>query len=128
MSEYRPGACNIGPEQRRKRRFAGAVGVVAAAAYVGWILLSGRPPESLLGVFPLLFAGFLGLLQDYFRFCVAFGALARYDLSGSGGDAGRIGDDEAVRRDRRRAVRILAAAAVIAAAATGAIYGGASLL
>ncbi len=58
--------------------------------------------------------GYVGAFQDYFRFCVAFGALARYDLSGSGGERGSVDTSEAVRADRRKAAKIL----LFAAAAT----------
>jgi len=44
---------------------------------------------------------------------VAFGALARYDLSGSGGTTGSVAEQAAVRADRKRALKILATAAVL---------------
>ncbi len=56
--------------------------------------------------------GWIGLVQDYYGFCVAFGALARYDLGGS------VDKSEAVAADRRRAVRILAVTAVLTAVTT----------
>ena len=122
MTEYQPGVCNIGANQRRARRlsaiasFAVAVGIALAAA-VGAV-----PDLSLWATVPFIFGGYVGAFQDYFRFCVAFGALARYDLSGSGGDSGRVDASEAVRADRRKAAKILllAAAATVVTSALGA--------
>jgi len=123
MEGYQPGVCNIGRDERRKRRVAGIAGFLGAAAYVAAVLWFGLPERYLLGSFAFLFGGFVGVFQDYFRFCVAFGALARYDLSGSADDAGSVTDAEAVARDRKRAVQILAAAVISAAVVTGIVYG-----
>ena len=123
MAGYQPGVCNIGRDERRKRRVAGIAGFLGAAAYVAAVLWFGLPERYLLGSFAFLFGGFVGVFQDYFRFCVAFGALARYDLSGSADDAGSVTDAEAVARDRKRAVQILAAAVISAAVVTGIVYG-----
>jgi len=119
MAEYQPGVCNIGASQRRARRlsaiasFAVAIGIALAAT------LGAIPDLSLWATVPFVFGGYLGALQDYFRFCVAFGALARYDLSGSGGSSGRIDASEAVRADRRKAAKILLLATVATAATSG---------
>jgi predicted nucleic acid-binding Zn ribbon protein len=121
--EYQPGVCNIGRDQRRKRRTAGLVSLAGAAAVVVGVLSSGVSPVLSLASAPFFFGAFVGLFQDYFGFCVAFAALARYDLSGSDGGAGSVTEREAVRRDRRRAVRILVYAALAAAVATAAAYG-----
>ena len=55
---------NIGPAQRRLRARAGVVALVlAATAWAGAAAL-GLPPTGRSAVaFPLLFGGFLGLLQ-----------------------------------------------------------------
>ncbi|WP_123538672.1 hypothetical protein [Halosimplex salinum] len=128
MSEYRPGVCNIGRDERRKRRTAGALSFLAAAAYVGFVLATGRPAGLLLGAFPFLFGGFVGVVQDRMGFCVAFGALARYDLSGSGGDAGSIDDADAVKQDRIRAFQVFAVAMAASIVTTMVVYGvGAAL-
>jgi hypothetical protein len=123
MSEYQPGVCNIGRDERRKRRTVGALTTAAAVGATLFVFATGRPETTLLWTFPLWFGGFVGFVQDRLGFCVGFGALARYDLSGSGGDAGTVGDAEAVRRDRRRAVEVLAYSALAALAATALVYG-----
>lgn len=123
MSEYQPGVCNIGRDERRKRRTVGVAATLAAAGGTVFLLATGRPETTLLWTFPLWFGASVGFVQDRMGFCVGFGALARYDLSGSGGDAGTVGDAEAVRRDRRRALEVLAYAGLAALATTAVVYG-----
>ena len=123
MAEYQPGVCNIGANQRRARRLS-AIASFAVAVGITLAVVGGAVPDlSLWATVPFIFGGYVGAFQDYFRFCVAFGALARYDLSGSGGDAGSVSDAEAVRRDRRRAVEVLAYSALAALAVTSVVYG-----
>ena len=128
MTEYQPGVCNIGRDERRKRRLAGAGSFLVAAVYVGYVLATGQPDGLLLGAFPFLFGGFIGVVQDRMGFCAAFGALARYDLSGSEGEAGEVTDREAVKQDRIRAFQVLAVAAAAAIVATMVVYGVGVLL
>ncbi|AUG48328.1 hypothetical protein BVU17_12640 [Haloarcula taiwanensis] len=119
MAEYQPGVCNIGANQRRARRLS-AVGSFAVAAGIAVAVGVGAVPRlSLWATVPFIFGGFLGAFQDYFQFCVAFGALARYDLSGSGGESGRVGTSEAVRADRRKAAKIILLSAVATVVTAG---------
>lgn len=123
MTEYQPGVCNIGANERRKRRLAGGVGFIAAIGYVAVVVGTELPTNYLLVTFVFLFGGFVGYFQARFGFCVAFAALARYDLSGSGGGTGTISEAEALRRDRRQAVKITLYAAGAAALVTVVVYG-----
>lgn len=122
MTEYQPGVCNIGANERRKRRMAGAAGFLVAIGYVVAVVLADLPTNYLLATVVFLFGGFVGYFQARFGFCVAFAALARYDLSGSGGGAGSISETEALRRDRRRALEIALYAAGSAAIVTAVVY------
>ena len=114
MTEYQPGVCNIGTVERRRRRLAGLGSFVVAAAVVVAVAAGAIPTTTLWGAVPFVFGGWIGVLQDRFNFCVAFGALARYDLSGSGGASGSVVEAEAVSADRRKALKIL----LLSAAAT----------
>ncbi|WP_254279868.1 hypothetical protein [Haloarcula marina] len=127
MADYQPGVCNIGATQRRARRLSGIGSFGIAAAIVLAVVLSVLPRSALWATAPFVFGGWVGVLQDYFRFCVAFGALARYDLGGSGGGVGSVDDAAAVSADRKRALKILAAAAVGTAVTTGAVVALGSL-
>jgi hypothetical protein len=119
MAEYQPGVCNIGTEQRRARRLSGVGSFGIAVAVVLAVTLDVLPSGTLWATVPFVFGGWVGLLQDYLRFCVAFGALARYDLSGSGGSVGSVAEREAVRADRKRALTILGLAAGLTVVTAG---------
>jgi len=121
MTEYQPGVCNIGAEQRRARRLSGIGSFGIAAAVVLAVALDVLPTSALWATAPFVFGGWIGLVQDYAGFCVAFGALARYDLSGSGGTVGSVAEREAVAADRKRALSILAVSAVLTAVTTAVI-------
>jgi hypothetical protein len=123
MSEYQPGVCNIGTDERRKRRTLGVASAVAGAGVALFALATGRPETTLFWTFPLWTGAFVGVFQDRMGFCVGFGVMARYDLTGSGGDAGSVSEREAVRRDRRRALEVLAYALAAATLTTATLYG-----
>lgn len=122
MAEYRAGVCNIGREQRRKRFRAGVVTLLLAVVYSAWILATSPSDVYFAGTFLLLFGGLLGYLQARLEFCVAFGTLARYDFSASGGEAGTVDQAELRRKDRLRALELTAYAAGLAAAFTLLLY------
>ncbi|MDS0280821.1 hypothetical protein [Haloarcula onubensis] len=118
MAEYQPGVCNIGAEQRRARRLSGVGSFGIALGVVLAVGLGVLPATTLWATVPFVFGGWVGLVQDYYGFCVAFAAVARYDLSGSGGTSGSVVEAEAAAADRKRALRILAAATVLTAVTT----------
>ncbi|MFC6975404.1 hypothetical protein ACFQL1_13285 [Halomicroarcula sp. GCM10025709] len=115
MTEYQPGVCNIGAVERRRRRVAGVGSFAVAVALVLAVVLDVLPATAVWGAIAFVFGGWIGILQDYFRFCAAFGALARYDLTGSGGTTGSVAEAEAVRADRRTAIKIVLLSAVATA-------------
>jgi hypothetical protein len=110
MAEYQPGVCNIGADQRRARRRSGIGSFGLAVAVVLAVALEIFPVSALWLTAPFAFGGWIGVVQDYLGFCVAFGAMARYDLSGSGGSTGSVAEAEAVAADRKRVLTILAVA------------------
>lgn len=122
MTEYQPGVCNIGRDEQRMRLRTGLASFALGFAYTAWVLASGRPPAYLLGTFALATGGFLGYVQYRLRFCAGFGAMARYNLSGSGGEEGTVMEEEFRRKDRRRAARIVAYSLALGLATTLAVY------
>lgn len=122
MAEYRAGICNIGHDERRRRFYSGIATLLLAVGYTAWVLATDQPAIAFVGTFLLLVGGLLGYLQARMQFCVAFGALARYDLSGSGGEQGTVTEADLRRKDRLRALELLAYAAGLAAAATLFVY------
>lgn len=110
---YRPGVCNIGPAEIRRRRASGWIGVALAVAFLVVAFALALPaPWRLLVALPVgLAAG--GFLQAAFRFCARFGMKGLFNF-------GDVGVEEAVhetewrRKDQRKAVSIVGLSLLIA--------------
>lgn len=122
MAEYQPGVCNIGRVERRRRLYLGIASFVAAVVFTAWVLTTGQPYRLLAGTFLLVFGGLFGYLQHRLEFCVAFAALARYDLTGSGDDVGTVQEETALFKDRMRALQILVVSLALAGLLTFGTY------
>ena len=107
---YRPGACNIGPAEIRRRQAAGVLGIVGALGLGALLLIFGAPPVARLLVALPLAAGFSGFLQARLHFCANSGWRGIRNL-GAIGDIERVEDAEARRVDRRKALAIFGTAA-----------------
>ena len=107
---YRPGACNIGPAEIRRRQVAGVLGIVAALGLGVLLLVLGAPPIARLLVALPLAAGFSGFLQARLHFCANYGWRGIRNL-GAIGDVERVEDAEARRADRLKALAIFGSAA-----------------
>ncbi len=105
-SPYRPGVCNIGPEEiARRRRAAIAATVLAAVVAVG-IGLADLPQLARLALFPFAAAAGVSWLQVLRKFCVAFGAAGVLNF-GALGSTARVADHVARATDRRIARRMI---------------------
>lgn len=110
---YRPGVCNIGPAEIRRRRMSGWIGLALAVVFLVIAFALALPaPWRLLVALPVgLAAG--GFLQAAFRFCARFGMSGLFNF-------GDVGVEEAVheaeyrRKDQRKAVSIVALSLLIA--------------
>lgn len=123
MAEYEPGACNIGARERRKRRILGLASLIGGAAYVIAVIAVDWPDVALLASFVFAFVAALGLMQARAGFCAGLALTERYDTTGAdGGEAARIHDAAAVRKDRLRAGRMAAEALLLALLATLVVY------
>lgn len=114
MVEYRPGNCNIGRAERRKRYVLG-ISAFAAALVGVWQTGMATPLEAA-GILTLFFMGFEGMYQGKTGFCAAFGHLGIYDVSENGKEPDQVRDPDARRKDRRQAVRMHAVSAAAAIA------------
>lgn len=121
-TEYEPGACNIGPAERRVRYGFGAAGFLVAAALVVAVPVLTLPRWVLLLAFLPLFGGFVGYSQGRAGFCVRYALAGVYNVGDRLGDRDRVADAEAVRRDRRAAWALLARAAAAAGLVTVVVY------
>jgi hypothetical protein len=102
---YRPGTCNIGPDEIARRRRAGHVGLAASVVLLGVLVAAGAPPLArLLVAFPAAAAA-SGYLQARLRFCAGFGSRGVFNF-GRLGDVQQVRDAEDRQRDRRRAMQI----------------------
>lgn len=114
---YRPGACNIGPEETAARRRIGLIQLVLAVTLGAVLSGLDTPPWTRIVVWPLLAAALVTLEQVRRRFCVAFG-LAGLRNFGRLGQAERIDDADARATDRRAALVMVTYCALAAAAVT----------
>lgn len=105
---YQPGVCNIGTEERRRRRRSGHLGMAAALFVVAAIALLSLPWYYALTSIVFFIAGAMGYLQDRFRFCAYYGRDGKYNLGGLDSGPTVVTDQDAREADRRRSHRIMA--------------------
>ncbi len=104
-SDYRPGACNIGPAEIARRRRAGHVGLIATLVVLAALVVTGAPPLARLIVGLPAAAAASGYLQAALRFCAGFGSRGVFNF-GPLGETQSVEDAEARRRDRGRSIQI----------------------
>jgi hypothetical protein len=118
MSEYVPGACNIGSREILRRRTVGVAALVFALVS-GYTLLAAEDlaRTARAGIFFPLLVSAIGFIQARNKFCLAYGLAGTFNF-GKMGDMERVFDAESKKIDRRKAISILIQAALIAGAAT----------
>ncbi|WP_136688892.1 hypothetical protein [Halorhabdus amylolytica] len=121
MSSYQPGACNIGPDQRRRRLAVAVAAFALATAQVVATVLGWLPDPVLVGVFVPLAIGFEWGLQAHTAFCVRLALLGRYDFRGAGGTSGEIDDPNYRRADDVQAAKLAVAGVTLSALTTAAV-------
>ena len=94
-SDYRPGACNIGPAEIARRRQSGLLAIAVAVGVAVAMVVIDAPPAWRLLVFPFLAAGFNTLEQARRRFCVGFAMAGIRDLGPAGERTVVSGRDDA---------------------------------
>lgn len=118
VDDYRAGACNIGPEEIRRRRLTGHVGT--AVTLLGAALLVGldAPAWWRIALFLPASVGAAGYLQAAMRFCADYGWRGVFNFGEAGHDrVTGVADAEARAADRRKALAIGAASGAIGLAA-----------
>jgi hypothetical protein len=118
MSQYVPGACNIGSREILRRRVVGIAALVFAMVS-GYTLLTADElaRTARLGIFFPLLVSAIGFIQARNKFCLAYGLAGTFNF-GKIGDMERVFDAESKKSDRRKAISILIQAALIAGFAT----------
>jgi hypothetical protein len=115
-SDYRPGVCNIGSAEIRRRRMAGHAGLVATLAlFVVLVVLDAPRIARFLVILPAAGSA-AGYLQAWLRFCAGFGWRGVFNF-GRLGEATAVTDSAALAADRGRArqISILSLASGVAA-------------
>ena len=103
--EYRPGVCNIGPEEIAARRRGGHIALIATVVLLVFLVAIGAPPLTrLLIAIPAVGAA-SGYLQARLRFCAGFGSRGVFNF-GPVGPRHEVADADARARDRARARQI----------------------
>jgi len=113
ISEYQPGVCNIGRAEIARRKQLGWLG--ASATIVLWIvlILFHVPAIWRVLLFLTAFIAAIGFLQAHMHFCAAFGFRGVFNFGPQVGKVERV-EEEFHRRDRRRALQIIAYSIVVA--------------
>lgn len=111
-SGYRPGVCNIGPQEQARRRRAGHVGLAASAILLAVLVAIDAPPITRLLVALPAAGAASGYLQAWLKFCAAFGSRGVFNFGPLGG-VEAVADDDARASDRRRARQIFLASLAI---------------
>ena len=113
-TEYRPGICNIGPEEIARRRMAGHIGLLSTAVLFAVLVAFDAPPLLRLIVALPAAVSASGYLQAWLRFCAGFGSRGVFNF-GRLGQMEEVADADARRRDRTRANQIGLASLLIGA-------------
>jgi hypothetical protein len=107
-TEYIPGVCNIGPEERRARKRVGWIGLVLTV--VLWLALVYFKASG--GWYTLIFLSSSlsasGFIQARMRFCAAFGIGHFFNFSPHVGGVEIVTQKELWALDRRKALQIIA--------------------
>ena len=104
-AEYRPGVCNIGPAEIRRRRRVGHVGLAAALGLLAVLLVIDAPPLARLLIAIPAAVSASGYLQAALKFCAGFGQLGVFNF-GEAGEQTAVVDEAARAADRGRARQI----------------------
>ncbi|MDZ7747177.1 MAG: hypothetical protein U5K28_12030 [Halobacteriales archaeon] len=124
-SQYEPGVCNIGGEERQQRRRYAAIAFVAALVYLIAVLASSLPTVLLVGLFIPLSIGFEMALQARRAFCANLALSGEYAFDD---EIGQVTDLDARRRDRTTGLKLTVLGIVGGAVTTALVYGVANLL
>ena len=109
---YRPGVCNIGPEEIARRRQGAWIGGLATILlYVGLLAIAAPDVVRFIVAVPAAGAA-ISWLQVRERFCVAFGSTGTFNF-GPVGELDQVADEAARRADRRKVASMVARGAAI---------------
>jgi hypothetical protein len=103
---YRPGVCNIGPAEVKRRRRSAAFATIVTLAAAAVLVALRVPSVARLALFPFAVATAITWLQVARRFCVAFGAAGLRNFGPLGAETS-VADRASRMADRRTTFRML---------------------
>jgi hypothetical protein len=106
QEKYIPGVCNIGPEERRRRRDGALIsGAIAAIEIVLLLIFDVNRIWRLTLFIPAASLG-IGFLQWYLRFCVGFGSKGVFNF-GALGKTIPVEQEENLKKDLKKARQMI---------------------
>ena len=115
QNKYIPGVCNIGPEEIKKRKQAGWMGlIVTVVLWAVFVWFDVAAPWRLSLFFPAMMSA-TGFLQAYMHFCAYFGFASLFNF-GDVGKTDSVSQAEFRAKDRRRAWQIIVYSVLIGTA------------
>ena len=121
-SDYIPGICNIGSEERTIRRNTGYVSLILSIILILLLIeLKASKVFNLIIFFPILLAS-ISFLQDQMHFCAAFGLKGVYNFGKKILKPARIEELEYIKKDREKALKIIIYSLIISFTITFLLY------
>jgi hypothetical protein len=116
--EYIPGTCNIGKDETRRRVRNGYIGLVVAIAFFLVLEIFDLPRLYRIIILPPVFYSLSGFIQARYRFCYLFGWYGVFSMKGKR-QIHRVKEKEALQKDKRTALKIVAVVLVGSLLITG---------
>ncbi len=120
--KYIPGVCNIGPQEIKKRRQAGIIGLIGIVVMLAVLMIFNLPAYFRLLVFIPAFMAATGFLQAYFHFCPAYGFKGVFNVVRSVGQTDTVEQAMFRKKDRQKALQILIYSIIIGILVAGTTY------
>ena len=114
-NKYIPGVCNIGPSEIRMRRWTGHIGLAATIFLIGSYFGGPTDPATRLLIFFPAAVATLGYVQAVTHFCAQFGLVGIFNVSHSFGNRDSVDQQEFRKKDRQKALLIIATSLVVGA-------------
>jgi len=102
---YAPGQCNIGPEEIRRRMRIGYLGLALMIIFIFCAEYYAFPQIWKLALIAPTVYAFSGFIQARQKFCFLFGFIGVFSIAGR---KSRVGDDLKIKKDRNKALGIVA--------------------
>jgi hypothetical protein len=118
---YKPGSCNIGPVEIRRRYRIGFIGLGAAIVMALMIIILDLPAYTRWFLFAPVFYGVSGFIQAQHKFCYIYGFQGVFSLTGKK-KFSRSKEEKDIIKDRQTARKLLLLITIISAILTILLY------